>query len=81
MTMAWDGSVPPQPGGCPRCGGAVGCGVAGPEPCWCFARALTPELRTRLAASYTECLCSACLAELQAQEAQKKAGGVEPPPA
>jgi hypothetical protein len=49
---------------CPRCDGAVGCGIA-TGSCWCAQVTLTAERQAQLAASYDGCLCPACLRELE----------------
>jgi len=49
---------------CPRCDGAVGCGIA-TGSCWCAKVTLTPERQAQLAASYDGCLCPNCLCELE----------------
>lgn len=49
---------------CPRCDGAVGCGIA-TGACWCTEVTLPVERQRELAAQYEGCLCPACLRELE----------------
>ena len=49
---------------CPRCDGAVGCGIATGN-CWCAEVTLTPERQAQLAAAYDGCLCPACMRALE----------------
>ncbi len=53
---------------CPRCGGDFRCG-AKDASCACFSLKLGEALREQLKAQYggSDCLCVACLGELQAQ--------------
>lgn len=56
--------APPANAACPRCGQAFRCGAADVR-CACFDVALTPALRAQLAKDYGNCLCVACLVQLQ----------------
>ncbi|RHX96138.1 hypothetical protein DLM76_04065 [Leptospira yasudae] len=48
---------------CQRCGKVFGCGAAA-NFCECFSVKLSPEVRARLKKEYEDCLCIACLEEL-----------------
>jgi len=52
---------------CPRCGQAFHCGATDGPPCWCTQVALDAATRAALSERYRGCLCSVCLAQLQAQ--------------
>ena len=45
---------------CASCGGRFRCGVDAPS-CWCSRLTLSAEVRSRLASTYTGCLCPDCL--------------------
>jgi Cysteine-rich CWC len=52
---------------CPRCGEAFLCGAAS-GTCACFGVALNDSLRKQVAASFSDCLCVACLKQLSAAD-------------
>lgn len=54
---------------CPRCGGAFGCGAAGPGPCPCSTITLSLRQQAVLRARYQGCLCLRCLAALADERA------------
>ena len=59
--------TPPLTDTCPRCRQTFHCGIADAGPCPCAGLALSPELTAALRARFDDCLCLACLVELQAQ--------------
>jgi hypothetical protein len=67
--------LPPLESRCPRCGGAFHCGANDAGPCACTTLALTPALRTELAARFHGCLCLACLRTLAAGQAPAALSG------
>ena len=67
--------MPPLPAlndTCPRCGGSFHCGAPDGH-CDCFDVKLTPALRQRIAAEFSDCLCVRCLRELQDTDARQTA--------
>jgi hypothetical protein len=70
-----EGDNNPADSRCPRCGGGFHCGVNDPLPCACTALVLSAELRARLRAQYTGCLCLRCLHELSAPQAASHTTG------
>jgi ribosomal protein L34E len=54
---------------CARCGVPFHCGVADAEPCACSTLQLDAATLAALRASFTGCLCIACLSRLAAAAA------------
>lgn len=68
---------------CPRCSGPFACGAHDDTPCACFAVHLTDAARAALRAAFTDCVCVACLRDVQAEcDAQRDAApfSASPPP-
>jgi len=53
---------------CPRCGGAIHCGVNDASPCACTTLVLAPAALAALHERYSGCLCLRCLRQLQLQQ-------------
>ncbi|TVQ84713.1 MAG: hypothetical protein EA400_17190 [Chromatiaceae bacterium] len=53
---------------CPRCGAAFECKVNNPVHCQCAGIDLSERLLDRLAATWSDCLCAACLRHLAAAD-------------
>ena len=53
---------------CPRCGGEFACGVGADRatPCFCVSYPLGAARLAELRATWSDCLCAACLAALAA---------------
>ncbi|PKP16791.1 MAG: hypothetical protein CVU06_14015 [Bacteroidetes bacterium HGW-Bacteroidetes-22] len=51
---------------CPRCGKWFHCSHSG--KCWCMEYQLTADIRTKLEAEYSDCLCENCLKEFEKQK-------------
>ena len=71
-------AAPDSPGLCPRCGGGLHCGMAGPAPCACSSVRLAAHTLAGLRQRYSGCLCLACLTALAGELA---AGVPTGPPA
>ncbi|MBR3407952.1 MAG: cysteine-rich CWC family protein [Paludibacteraceae bacterium] len=52
---------------CPRCGTAFTCMHDAPALCQCAGIALSPQTRAYLRATYSDCLCAACLRAINEQ--------------
>ncbi|HMP92349.1 MAG TPA: cysteine-rich CWC family protein [Phnomibacter sp.] len=50
---------------CPRCGQAFACLAGNITQCHCYAIRLPPQVQQLIATRYTDCLCQACLLQLQ----------------
>ena len=50
---------------CPRCGRAFECKPGNITQCQCYGLRLDAELQQQVAAEYDDCLCAACLTEIQ----------------
>lgn len=56
---------------CPRCGITFECKVGSINLCQCSAIVLSQEERDYIFEQYSDCLCAACLIEMQIEHQQK----------
>lgn len=50
---------------CPRCGATFICNHENVSECQCASVTLSPETRRYISAHYADCLCAACLKQLE----------------
>ncbi len=51
---------------CPRCGATFECTLNNPSHCGCASVELREDVLLAIARRYTDCLCVACLREMEA---------------